>query len=499
MSGPTGGRKAILAAFAANLGIAIAKLVGYVFTHSSSMLAEAVHSLADTGNQLLLLLGARRAARPATAEHAFGFGRERYFWAFVVALVLFIGGATFAIYEGIEKILHPHELPRRGGRSASSAWPWSSSRGRCGPPGARPAMRTWERVGMIRFVRETRAPELPVVLLEDTGALIGLVLALAGVTPTLATDQPVFDGIATLCIGILLAAIAVTLAIEMKSLLIGESALPVEERRIREALTDAPEVRSVIHLRTQHVGPEDVLVAAKLEFDATSTWPSWRGPWTPPRRGCGPRCPAARLMFLEPDLRRPGRSTMPGGERPEPRAGALLVATPVIGDPNFDRTVVSAAGTRPRASLGMVLNRPAELSVAEALPPWAELASPPGRRPHRRAGGGERGAWRWPDRATTTTRSGLGRARRRARGPRPVTSTPAELEGAVQALRLFAGYAGWGPGQLAGELAVGAWWVFDALIRDAFSPRADRAVVGGRPPPREASSACSATHRSTRP
>jgi cation diffusion facilitator family transporter len=304
VSGPEGGRRAILAAFSANLGIAIAKFVGFVFTRSSSMLAEAVHSLADTGNQLLLLLGAKRASRAPTAEHSFGFGRERYFWAFVVALVLFIGGATFAIYEGITKIRRPHEL-------ASPAWAivilllalaLESYSIRTALVEVRHV--NVEGVGLLRFVRESRAPELPVVVLEDTGALIGLVLALTGVTLTLVTDQPVFDGIATLCIGVLLAVIAVTLAVEMKSLLIGESALPAEERRIGDALSDAAEIRSLIHLRTQYLGPEDLLVAAKLEFDEHLTMPELARAIDDAEARVRTRVPSARLMFIEPDLRR---------------------------------------------------------------------------------------------------------------------------------------------------------------------------------------------------
>jgi cation diffusion facilitator family transporter len=304
VSGSEGSRKAIFAAFAANLGIAVAKFLGFVFTNSSSMLAEAVHSLADTGNQLLLLLGARRSTRPATAEHAFGFGRERYFWAFVVALVLFIGGATFAIYEGVEKILHPHELesPEWAIGILLVAMVLESLSLRTAWREARRA--DVERVGMVRFVRRSRAPELPVVLLEDTGALAGLLLALGGVTLTLVTDEPIFDGIGTLCIGILLALIAVTLAVEMKSLLIGESAVPEEERRISEALVGGPEVHSVIHLRTQHLGPEDLLVAAKLEFDDDLTMPELARAIDAAEARVRAQVPAARLMFLEPDLRR---------------------------------------------------------------------------------------------------------------------------------------------------------------------------------------------------
>jgi cation diffusion facilitator family transporter len=304
MSGSEGGKKAILAAFAANLGIAIAKFAGFLFTRSSSMLAESVHSVADTGNQGLLLLGGRRAARPPSAQHPFGYSRERYFWAFVVALVLFIGGATFAIYEGIEKLLHPHEVESAGwaigilivamaleGYSFRTAVRESRSvrRGR-----------SW-----VGFIRTARAPELPVVLLEDSGALIGLVLALAGIVLTSITGNARFDGASTLCIGVLLAAIAVTLAVEMKSLLIGESALPEQQEAIERALVAAPEVRSIIHLRTQHLGPDDLLVAAKLEFASELDVARLARAVDAAEARVRAEVPIARLIFLEPDLRRP--------------------------------------------------------------------------------------------------------------------------------------------------------------------------------------------------
>jgi cation diffusion facilitator family transporter len=305
MSGTEHGSKAILAAFAANLGIAVAKFVGFLFTRSSSMLAESVHSVADTGNQGLLLLGAKRAARQPDAQHPFGHGRERYFWAFVVALVLFIGGATFAVYEGIEKILHPHKLE-------SPAWAITililaivlegySFRTAIKESGKTRGDRSWPA-----FIRAARSPELPVVLLEDAGALAGLVIALSGIALGEITGEPVFDGIATLCIGVLLAVIAVVLANEMKSLLMGESALPEQERDIREALVDGPEVRSLIHLRTQHLGPDDLLVAAKLEFDHDLELPEIARAIDDAEARVRARVPIARLMFLEPDLRRPG-------------------------------------------------------------------------------------------------------------------------------------------------------------------------------------------------
>jgi cation diffusion facilitator family transporter len=317
--GHGGGGKAVVAAFFANLGIAIAKFVGFLFTGSSSMLAESVHSVADTGNQALLLLGARRARRPSTAEHPFGFGRERYFWSFVVALVLFIGGAAFALYEGVEKIRHPHELESVGWAIGILAVAIVLEIG-----SFRVAIREANHVratkGWVRFIRTSRTPELPVVLLEDLGALVGLVLAMVGVVLTVVTDDPVWDGIGTLSIGILLAVIAVTLAVEMKSLLIGESALPEEEAAIRAALAVSAEVVSVIYLRTLLVGPEDVLVAAKLEFAADLDMAALARAVDAAEARVRARVPTVRLMFLEPDLRRPvaqaGAPTVPAAPGP---------------------------------------------------------------------------------------------------------------------------------------------------------------------------------------
>jgi divalent metal cation (Fe/Co/Zn/Cd) transporter len=221
------GTKAVIAALLANAGIAVAKGDGFLITGSASMLAESIHSVADSGNQGLLLLGGKRARKDADEAHPFGYGRERYFWAFVVALVLFSLGGAFAIFEGVEKIRHPHEV-----ESPEVA------------------------VGIL----------LLAVLLEDLGALTGLVIARAAVVTTLATDDPLWDGIGTLSIGVLLTVIAIVLAVEMKSLLIGESA----DRRVRESIRSAieiePSVEHLIHMRTQHLGPEEVLVGAKVSF-----------------------------------------------------------------------------------------------------------------------------------------------------------------------------------------------------------------------------------------
>lgn len=303
MSGSGHGKKAIVAAFLANLGIALAKFIGFLITRSSSMLAESVHSLADTGNQGLLLLGDRRAGRAADERHQFGYGRERYFWAFVVALVLFIGGAVFAIYEGIEKVLHPHELESPAIAIAIlvlaiglEGFSFSTAVREANP--LRQG-RSWPR-----FIREARSPELPVLLLEDSGALVGLSLALTGVVLSVVTDHPVFDGISTLAIGVLLAFIAVVLAVEMKSLLIGESATGADAVAIRSALEDDAGVVSVIHLRTEHLGPDELLVATKLAFLPQLTLAELAAAIDAAEVRVRSAVPAARLIYIEPDLQR---------------------------------------------------------------------------------------------------------------------------------------------------------------------------------------------------
>ncbi|MET0191670.1 MAG: cation transporter, partial [Pseudonocardia sediminis] len=220
----SGGNKAIIAALLANAGIALAKFIGFLVTGASSMLAEAVHSVADTANQGLLLLGGRRARREATEEHPFGFGRDRYFYSFVVALMLFTLGAVFAIYEGIHKLEEPEPLtsPIVAVVILLVAIVLEGFSFRTAVTESRPlkGSRSW-----WRFIRQAKVPELPVVLLEDFGALIGLAFALGGVGLTVLTDDPVWDAVGTLCIGTLLGVIAVILVIEMKSLLIGEGAL----------------------------------------------------------------------------------------------------------------------------------------------------------------------------------------------------------------------------------------------------------------------------------
>jgi cation diffusion facilitator family transporter len=262
----SGSTKAIVAALFANLGIAVAKFVGYAFTSSSSMLAEAIHSVADTANQALLLLGSRRAARDATAEHAFGFGRERYFWSFIVALVLFTLGGLFAIYEGL------HKLGEGSHEVSNVQWAigilvlgifLEGYSFRTAVKESRPLKR---RATWWEFIRHSRTPELPVLLLEDFGALTGLTLALAGISTAAITGDSRWDAYGTIAIGVLLVVIATVLVFEMKSLLIGESALAPMRKTIVEVIEGTEDVRGVLHMRTQHIGPDELLIAAKVQL-----------------------------------------------------------------------------------------------------------------------------------------------------------------------------------------------------------------------------------------
>jgi len=261
---------AILAAFLANLGIAAAKFVGFLITSSSALLAESIHSVADASNQGLLFLGGRRARRDPTELHQFGYGRVRYFWAFVVAVVLFSLGGLFSIYEGYHKIADPHEItsPAVALGILGVAVVFEAFALRTAVKHARPARgkRSWSA-----YIRESRSPELPVLLLEDSGALLGLVFAILGVVLALLTGDPVWDGIGTLGIGVLLVGIAAVLAVEMKSLLVGESAAPETQKVIEAEIARDPGVRRVIHVLTQHLGPDELLVAAKIEFDPSLT------------------------------------------------------------------------------------------------------------------------------------------------------------------------------------------------------------------------------------
>ena len=302
--GGHGGTKAIIAALLANIGIAIAKFVAFLVTGASSMLAEAIHSVADSGNQVLLLVGGRQAKRAATPQHPFGFGRDRYIYAFIVSIVLFSVGGLFAIYEGVHKLQHPEEL-------TSPIWAIgvlvvaivleSFS--------LRTAVKETNAVkspddSYWKFIRHARSPELPVVLLEDTGALIGLVLALFGVGLATITGNGVYDGLGTVAIGLLLVLIAVILAAETKSLLVGESATPEDQRKIVAALEGGPSPVSIIHMKTLHLGPDEVLVAAKIAVQRGDTAEEIARYIDDAERRIRDAVPIARVIYLEPDLRR---------------------------------------------------------------------------------------------------------------------------------------------------------------------------------------------------
>jgi len=298
-----GGTTAIIAALLANLGIAIAKFVAFVVTGASSMLAEAIHSLADSGNQVLLLVGGRRAKRAATPEHPFGFGRDRYIYAFIVSIVLFSVGGLFAVYEGVHKLQHPEPVE-------SPAWALGVLVVAIVLEGfsLRTAVKeTGEvkspRESYWRFIRTARAPELPVVLLEDTAALLGLVFALLGVGTAALTGNGIYDGLGTVAIGLLLLVVAVILAVETKSLLLGESATPEDQRKIVTALEDGQ--FSVIHMRTLHLGPDEILVAAKIAVTHDDTAAGIARGIDDAERRIRDAVPIARVIYLEPDLRRP--------------------------------------------------------------------------------------------------------------------------------------------------------------------------------------------------
>jgi cation diffusion facilitator family transporter len=300
-----GGSKAVIAALGANLGIALIKFIAFAITGSASMLAEGVHSVVDSGNQGLLLLGGRRSRRQATPEHPFGYGRDRYVYGFLVALVLFSAGGLFAVYEGVEKIRHPHHLdsPAVAFTVLAVAIALESFSLRTAIAESRHSKGDLSWFG---FIRRAKVPELPVVLLEDVAALIGLLLALGGVGLATATGDPVWDGIGTLGIGVLLLIVAVILIVETKSLLLGESAAPEVISAIATNLL-GPGVDRVIHLRTLHLGPDELLVGAKLAMPAAATLADVAAAIDAAEARVRAITPTATVIYLEPDLDRGAR------------------------------------------------------------------------------------------------------------------------------------------------------------------------------------------------
>ncbi|HVE74014.1 MAG TPA: cation diffusion facilitator family transporter [Mycobacteriales bacterium] len=306
MSANSHGTKAILAALIANFAIAVAKFVGFLVTHSSAMLAESVHSVADASNQVLLLLGGRRAQRDADERHPFGYGRDRYFYSFVVALVLFSVGGLFSIYEGMHKLEeagHGEGLNSPGVAIAILVFAIiaESFSLRTAVRESRPVKgdATW-----WQFIRTSKSPELPVVLLEDLAALLGLVFALVGVSLAAITHDLLYDAIGTLAIGGLLLVVAAILAFEMKGLLLGEAASPAQVDQIRAALVDGQAVTRVIHLKTLHLGPDELLVAAKIAVAPGLALPAVARAIDEAEARVRATVTIARAIYLEPDLDR---------------------------------------------------------------------------------------------------------------------------------------------------------------------------------------------------
>jgi cation diffusion facilitator family transporter len=349
--------RAVIAAFAANLGIALAKFVAFLITGSASMLAESVHSVVDSGNEVLLMIGQGRSRRPRSEEHPFGFGRERYFYGFVVSVMLFTGGATFSVYDGVRKILHPEHVRSPGVAFAvlglSAVLEAFSLR--TGIAEANPARgnRSWGS-----FIRRTKAPELPVVLIEDLAALIGLVFAFMGVALSVLTGNGRWDGVGSLAIGALLATAAAILAVETKSLVIGESASADVETMIVSALEDGPEVVGIIHLRTLHLGPDSILVAAKIAVRDTDSAAQVAAGIDVAERRVRAAVPAAKTIYLEPDIYHPDQA-----DHTDPSIRAVLRGRPPRGKPS--EPAGPAAG-KPGESQGPALSQVRALSGQRA-------------------------------------------------------------------------------------------------------------------------------------
>ncbi len=320
-----GGTKAVVAALTANLFIAVTKLGAWILTQSGSMLAESIHSFADSGNQILLLVGGKRAKREATPEHPFGFGRERYVFGFIVAVVLFSVGGLFALYEAFHKYEEVHA--KEPNELLEGPWWWVP----LAVLGAAIVAESFSFLTAIResnkvrgkqswskFIRSAKAPELPVILLEDFAALIGLVFALLGVSLTLITRNGYFDVAGTAAIGLLLVAVAITLAIETKSLLLGEAAGVDAVKNIEGALTGTDGVESIIHMKTLHLGPEEILVAAKIGVAETASASDVASTIDRAEHSIRIAEPMVTSLYLEPDIY---RADYGPAERPD-RPGA---------------------------------------------------------------------------------------------------------------------------------------------------------------------------------
>jgi len=313
-----GGTKAVIAALAANLGIAVTKFVAFALTGASSMLAEAIHSVADSGNQGLLLLGGKQSQKEATEKHPFGYGRERYVYSFVVAVVLFSVGGLFALYEAFHKFHEVHD-GKPNELLEGSLW-WVAilvllaaivMEGLSFRTAIGETNKIREGVSWVAFIRRAKSPELPVILLEDFAALIGLVFALLGVSLSLLTDNGYWDVAGTTLIGLLLVTVAVVLAVEMKSLLVGESASREAQERISDALTATAGIERIIHMRTLHLGPEELLVGVKIGVSRAATADVVARTIDAAERAVRAAEPSARVIYVEPDIYVEGHVTDP--------------------------------------------------------------------------------------------------------------------------------------------------------------------------------------------
>lgn len=298
-----GSTKAILAALGANTGIAITKFIAAGISGSASMFAEGIHSVADTGNQILLLLGGKRAKRKATPTHPFGYGRSRYIYAFMVSIVLFSVGGMFSILEGIEKLSHSHEL--------TDAWIPLTVLGIAivlESFSLRTALKAAKeergRTSLYNFIRHAKSPELPVVILEDIAALLGLVFAFGGVGLTVLTHDAAWDAIGTLAIGALLIVVAIVLGIETSSLLVGEGATATDTEKIAKALRESHGVEDIIHMKTLYIGPDELMVAAKIAVKATDKARDITNAIDIAEANIRKAVPTALIIYLEPDILR---------------------------------------------------------------------------------------------------------------------------------------------------------------------------------------------------
>ena len=287
-------------ALAANGGIAVAKFVAAGMTGSSAMLTEGFHSVVDSFNELLLLYGRRRAARPPDADHPFGYGRELYFWSLVVALLIFAVGAGFSIYEGVVHLLAPEPLRDPtinyvvlGVAFALEAGSWWLA--------MRATRAARRELGLAAFLRLVRDPSNVTVLLEDSAALLGILLAAAGIFATQLTGDPLWDGAASIAIGLVLATVAVLLARMSKALLIGEPPDPRMDADIRQRVLAMPGVVAVNHMRAIHTGPQQVFVAVSVDFDDAMTVGTLERRLDELRRQLLQRWPSISGIYIRPE------------------------------------------------------------------------------------------------------------------------------------------------------------------------------------------------------